>query len=520
MAPIETIAGEPVRAVIFDMDGVVTDTAKAHFAAWKTVLDQVLLDRFGPEFAPFTREDYLRHVDGVPRHDGIRAFLTSRGIELPEGTSDDAGTDTVRGIGALKTRCFRASLAEERVTVFEDTLAFLKALADADVATGVFSASRNAERVLASAGVSGLFGATVSGVESADLGLAPKPNPAQLVETARRLGAQPAATIVVEDATSGAEAGARGRFGAVIGIARDAGAEQHHALRAAGADIVTDDLGRLLLNDGGLRTLSRLPSAWNLLTEFEARARDQPLAIFLDYDGTLTPIVEDHRTAVLGTEMRVALEALSQRQRVAVVSGRDLADVRKRVGLGSIFYAGSHGFDISGPGGIAERPSEAERLLSRIDAAEDEINEAIRDIQGAEVERKLFSIAIHYRQVADGSVANLEAAIERVAAQYDQLGKSRGKKVIEIQPRVAWDKGRAVCWILDNTPLGEGDPMAIYLGDDLTDEDAFQALGRRGVGIALRGSNRLTLGDYALDDVDDVARFLERLTALPAGLSE
>jgi trehalose-phosphatase len=287
-------------------------------------------------------------------------------------------------------------------------------------------------------------------------------------------------------------------------------------LRAAGADLVTSDL-RGLLHNGAPRTLATLPSAWDRRFELEAKAKDRPIAVFLDYDGTLTPIVEDHRAANLSEEMRSALVRLSERHSVAVVSGRDLTDVRGRVDLRNLFYAGSHGFDIAGPGGIAERPSQAERLLGLIDDVEAELRAAIGEVAGAEAERKRFSVAVHYRRVAEADVAALEAAVERVADRHAELGKSRGKKVIEIQPRVAWDKGRAVGWLLDHTPLGAGDPLVLYLGDDLTDEDAFDALGDRGFGIALRGGARLTLADWALEDIDDVGSFLDWLADLATG---
>ena len=253
-----------------------------------------------------------------------------------------------------------------------------------------------------------------------------------------------------------------------------------------------------------------MPSAWDH-NFIPGRA----LAVFLDYDGTLSPIVDDPKAATLSDDMRAAVGRLAERHRVAVVSGRDLADVRDRVGLSDLYYAGSHGFDIAGPGGISERPSEAERLLDRINSVEAALRAATGDISGAEVERKTFSVAAHYRRVAGDDVPAFEAAIEDVAARHPELGKSRGKKVVEFQPRVAWDKGRAVEWILAHTPLGEGDPLPVYIGDDLTDEDAFDALGNCGVSVALRGGARLTLADCALDDVDDVGRFLRHLAKVP-----
>jgi len=231
-------SGDDITAVIFDMDGVVTDTADAHFAAWKQVFDEVL-QACGDD-AAFTLEDYLAHVDGIPRYDGVRQFLRSRGIDLPEGEEDDDGLESVRGIGNRKNRYFHDWLEGNHVPVFDDALKLIDALKKAGIGVGVFSASRNTPQVLESAGIAHLFGATVSGSDAQNLGLSPKPAPDQLEEAARRLGCAPAQAAVLEDAVAGVRAGAAGRFGLVIGVDRQEDSGQHrHALRSNGADLVT-----------------------------------------------------------------------------------------------------------------------------------------------------------------------------------------------------------------------------------------------------------------------------------------
>lgn len=500
-----------VAAVILDMDGVVTDTAQAHFAAWKEVFDDLLAQQ-GDE-RPFSRDEYLAHIDGIPRHDGIRRFLAARGIDLPEGSENDKSVGSVRGIGNLKNDRFHAWLDANRVPVFDDAHDLIDSLKRAGIKVGIFSASRNARRVLQSAGVADAFDATVDGTDAAEHDLAPKPAPDQLVEAARRLGARPRETAVIEDAEAGVEAGASGRFALVIGIDRqeDDGAHRH-ALRAHGADLVTRDLRRVLMPDGsGLKTLDRLPSVWDRLEEVETRLGSHPPAVFLDFDGTLSPIVPDYRDAAIPDATRKAVRRLAERAFVAIISGRDLEDVRARVGIDDAVYAGSHGFDIAGPGGLRERPEAAEGLRGPIDAAEAELREALSGIEGAKIERKTFAIAIHYREVAEGEVSAIEDAVDVIAARHDELRKGRGKKVIELQPRIDWDKGRAVEWLRANTGLGRSDAMPVYLGDDLTDEDAFGALSEEGLLIAVRGDRRPTLADYALTDTDDVCRFIDWL---------
>ena len=506
-----------IAAVIFDMDGVVTDTAEAHFAAWKQVFDEVL--RACGDDAAFTREDYLAHVDGIPRHDGVRAFLRSRGIGMPEGEEGDEGLESVRGIGNRKNRYFHDWLEENRVPVFDDAVALIDGLKKAGIGVGVFSASRNAPRVLESAGIAQLFGATVSGADAQDLDLSPKPAPDQLEEAARRLGCTPAEAAVIEDAVAGVQAGAAGRFGLVIGVDRQEDSGQHrHALRSNGADLVTRDLRRLCLPEaGGLRTLDRLPLVWDRLDDVRDRLGSRPLSVFLDYDGTLSAIVADYRDATIPEDTSSAVARLAQRCPVAVISGRDLADVRARVGLDGVIYAGSHGFDIAGPDGLEERPEEAEGFLRPIEQAASDLREALSGIEGADVERKTFSVAVHYRRAAETAVSAIEDAVDRIVGRHEALRKGRGKKVFEIQPRADWDKGRAVAWLLAHTRLGDGDALPIYLGDDLTDEDAFSALGGAGLCIAVRGDRRATLADYALADPEDVRRFVEWLAGPDMG---
>ena len=317
----------------------------------------------------------------------------------------------------------------------------------------------------------------------------------------------------MEYAISGVKAGAAGRFRLVIGVDRqDDDGHHRHALRADGADLVTRDLRQLLLpGGGGLKTLDRLPPVWDRVDEVNDRLGARPLSVFLDYDGTLSPIVEDYRNATIPEQTRSAVARLSERYPVAVISGRDLDDVRERVGLEDIIYAGSHGFDIAGPDGLEERPDEAEGFLGPLQEADEALRDSLSEIRGADVERKTFSIAVHYRRVAEKDVEKIEDIIDEIVGRQHKLSKRRGKKVFEIHPRADWDKGSAVEWLLAHTRLGENNALALYLGDDLTDEDAFGALSGTGVCFAVRGDRRTTLADYALENTDDVRRFVDWL---------
>lgn len=234
-------------AVIFDMDGVVTQTALVHAAAWKRLFDDHLRERSertGEPFVPFdVATDYRRYVDGMPRYDGVRRFLASRGITLPEGTpADPPDAETVCGLGNRKNRTFLARVAEEGVLPFPTTVTLIRRLRERGIRTAIISASENATDILTAAGVIDLFDVQVDGTDSARLGLAGKPDPAIFLEAARRLGVEPPRAVVVEDALAGVTAGRSGGFGLVVGIDR---VGLGTAMADLGADLVVGDLGEL-----------------------------------------------------------------------------------------------------------------------------------------------------------------------------------------------------------------------------------------------------------------------------------
>ena len=235
-----------IHGVAFDTDGVMTDTASVHSAAWKEMFDEFLARRAessGERTEPFEHGDYLRYVDGRPRYDGVRSFLRARGIELPEGDpSDPPDRETVCGLGNRKDQRFLEMIRNRGVRRFESSVDLVKDLRGRGVRVAVVSASRNMREVLDAAGIRDLFDATVDGVNSERLGLAGKPDPALFLEAAARLGVDPAEAAVVEDATAGVEAGRRGGFALVIGVGRSGDPD---ALLEHGADVVVSDLAEV-----------------------------------------------------------------------------------------------------------------------------------------------------------------------------------------------------------------------------------------------------------------------------------
>lgn len=230
-----------ITACLFDLDGVLTDTAAVHKAAWRAVFDPLLGSH---EQSPFSDDDYLRHVDGKPRLDGVRDFLASRGIELPEGSADDpAGVDTVWGVGTRKNEMLLEKLATDGVDVFPGSVDYLRGVHEAGLRTAVVTASANGEQVISSAGLEPYVEHRVDGVFADREGLPGKPQPDTFLAAARLLGVEPAAAAVFEDAQAGVTAGRAGAFGFVVGVNRH---DQADALRDAGADVVVDDLAELL----------------------------------------------------------------------------------------------------------------------------------------------------------------------------------------------------------------------------------------------------------------------------------
>ena len=234
---------DDIRACLFDLDGVLTQTAKVHQAAWKRTFDEFLRGR-DPNAAEFSQDDYNRFVDGKPREDGVRDFLASRGMTLPEG-SDDDGPDaaTVRGVATRKNELLLRELDEHGVQVYEGSMRYLRAVKDAGLATAVVTASANGEQVVAAGGFADLIDARVDGVVAKRDGLRGKPAPDSFLAGARALGVAPAQAVVFEDALSGVAAGRAGDFGFVVGVDR---VGQADGLRERGADVVVTDLEQLL----------------------------------------------------------------------------------------------------------------------------------------------------------------------------------------------------------------------------------------------------------------------------------
>jgi len=227
-------------------------------------------------------------------------------------------------------------------------------------------------------------------------------------------------------------------------------------------------------------------------------------AVFLDFDGTLSPIVGQPRLATLPEDTRAVMERLARRYPMAILSGREREDVASRVGIEGLSYGGSHGFDIACPGIRYEAGEGIPEQIERTAAA---LRRELDGIEGVLIEPKRFTIAIHFRLARREDLPRIERAVDALA--HSGLRKGHGKEHFELRPDLDWDKGKALLWILD--ALNLSDTVPLFLGDDFTDEDAFRAIQESGIGILVAEKPRPTAASYFLRDPGEVRRFLEWL---------
>lgn len=510
-------------ALLFDLDGVITKTAQIHSLSWKKLFDDYIsaTDRI-PEKdkRPFDlKYDYRTYVDGKPRYEGVKSFLESRGILLPYGEPEDSPEEeTICGLGNRKNKYFRNFLKKNRVALHHGARELLLLLKQKGFKTAVVTSSKNCSIVLKAAGLENLFDVQVDGRIAAHLKLKGKPAPDTFLEASTQLYVKPKRSIVFEDALAGIEAGRAGNFGCVIGVDRGG---QKKALEERGADLVIDDLAALAVEGETvvvIQTMGEIPSAMMLLPYIEEKLQSHNFFVALDYDGTLTPIVERPEMALLSPEMRVTLKRLAEQYPVAIISGRDVRDIKNFIKLHTVIYAGSHGFDISSPPGMNLDFQIGREYLPILDRVQRSLEKSVEKIEGALLERKKFSLALHYRLVAESRVKDVESLVDKVLDHEPKLRKGLGKKVFELKPDLDWDKGRALIWLIEAMGLEVEKTLPLYIGDDITDEDAFKTLQSIGIGIVVKDGERKreSMAEYCLEDTTEVREFLQKLVKLPS----
>jgi alpha,alpha-trehalase len=503
-----------IKGVIFDMDGVVTQTAVLHFKAWKEIIDKLLYKITNYNIKPFSENEYFHYLDGMPRIDGMRNFLSARGFGMNKLEDLYESIDAcVQEACENKNRLLLSMLTEEKVEYFEDTIEFIKFLLKHNYLIAIISSSKNCKQILKNAKIDDLFPVCVDGILSEELGLQGKPDPAIFLEAAKRLNLAPHECIIVEDALAGVKAGKIGGFGGVIAL--DRRNRLHDEFAELDPDYILPDLSSKqtqLYHRLEKIKKGHLESAFNIVPLlFDLLNNKTELVIFLDYDGTLTPIVGRPEHAVLSSAMHECLSQLSQHYLTIIISGRELANLKSHVNIPHIFYSGNHGFECEGPEQYNLTYQIGNEYIDDVNAVYQELYALFKNIKGCIVENKKFSLSVHYRLVNENLYEFISQQIDNALLNYPNLIRHYGKKVFEVHPNIQWNKGIAAAHILKQFKTKNNAIVPIYIGDDITDEDAFKKLGFRGITIKVTGEPLKTQAHYFLNSPMEVQEFLVHL---------
>ena len=390
MSPPVVIDPRYHDAVIFDLYGVLTDAASVQRVAWASLFNDYLVRQPGHEgehHSPFTDDDYWQLVDGKPRPDGVADFLGSRGISLPRGIPSDAGDATICGL-ANRQRQVCADLLDREVPLFGAMVTLARNVRDIDVPTAVHSSSSSPYQSSKLSGVDSLLDVYIDETAAEELRFAENPglvDPAEashVLDAAHGLGVLPRRTVFVGDTEAGLSAGRDAGFALVIGVDRTGNAGE---LIQQGADVVVADLADIVVRTGDKR-ISEIPNAMKSYGQLAGIATGRESVLFLNYDVALSQIVFDPGAVALVDGAAQALRSLADVSPVVVISGRDIADIRSRVGIPGIWYAGGHGFELVGPDGSHREHEAGAAAVPVLAGAADELRDILEQIPGVRVQ--------------------------------------------------------------------------------------------------------------------------------------
>ncbi|HZH74028.1 MAG TPA: trehalose-phosphatase [Mariniphaga sp.] len=501
-----------MKALIIDMSEVIVRTAAINKTAWEAIINEYFRLNKLPQ--SFSEEDYHKWFEGKPRFDRVKQFFNSYNINLHFGSQNEpADFNTICGLEKKKSKLFSHLLREGHLHVYEKAVAQIRAWKEKGIKTAIVSSDENFKKALKRSELKDLFDIKIDGHASRKMGFKEKPEADLYLEAVKELGYPPESCILFDDTVAGVQAGSKANFGLVVGVNRRQNKKQ---LSEGGADIVIDNFDELdLYNDPDIKlwfSQPTLPFASQYVRIMEAVSQKTPV-LFLDYDGTLTPIVQNPDDAVISEEMKNVLKDCASVFTVAAVSGRDMDDLQQKIGLNELIYAGSHGFRISGPDGLYHEHEKTREILPLLDQFEKDLQlEFNNKIKGVQFERKRYAIAIHYRNASMEDYPEIKKKVIKLLQGSESLKMDEGKKIIEVKPAIEWDKGKAVLWILEKLGLTDKNKyIPIYIGDDTTDEDAYKSLTGWGLGIQVGPGAESSAAQYRIKNVYQVRILLKEL---------
>lgn len=485
-----------MKGIVFDLDGVLTNTAKLHAAAWEKVFNEFLSDR-GEK--PFVRgEDYRRYLDGKPREDGIRSFLNSREITVNE--------NLISTLGKKKNEYYLEYLHAWGPMLIEDSFSFVLRMFHNSIPMAVVSSSRNASLILKQTGLDRFIKILVDPSRDESEKLDGKPSPDYFLKACELMKVSPLECYMVEDAISGIEAGVKAKFKKVIGIKVTNDPLGMQELKTAGANEVVSSLWDI----SGLEDILRIQDAYRSFDHLFLHKNNYFL--FLDFDGTISEIVEDPSEARPVSGVTEIISKLAERMPVCIITGRDTPVIRNLIKLPHIYYSGCHGFEISGPGNYHFDLKEARELIPLFDEAQDYFSHEFDLLEGIVIERKKFGLAFHYRKIHDEKTVNeIVQKVQDYCQGHQEFKLKPGEEVIEMLPNIDWDKGKSLQKLYDVLKLSRSELPPLYFGDGQTDEDAFREMLTWGEPVLVGAQQKPTLARHHLNGPKETKRFLEKI---------
>ena len=512
MAHENTSAENSLKAVIFDIDSIL-DTAWVHQTAWKTTIDEFLQTGYNDQ-PVMTEDEYDRFFVRKPRYERIKNLLESRQITLSYGGDEDSpGQKSIGALENQKAKIFNEILLTAEVKLIDKVIRRITEWKNSGIKTAVVSLDENFRNVSCTEEIRRLFDIMIDATTAKKTGLKDKPEADLFMEAVRQLGLAPEQCAVFDSTVGGLRAASKANFGLVAGIPGD---HNNRELNENGADVVIDEFDAFdLLNDQEVQARFRqpFPRFASEYTKIGEIVQGKTPVIFLDFDGTLTPIVKHPEDAYLSDEMQEIIKACAARLKVAVVSGRDMDDLKKRVMLDNVIYAGSHGFRISGPGGLYREHEKTAEILPLLDDTEQKLEQLFSGrFKGVKIERKRYAIAVHFRNAAKEDIPGIREKVFEFVDNTAGLKTGEGKMIIELKPDIEWHKGKAVKWILEKLGMDDRSSyLPVYIGDDVTDEDAYKELADEGISIQVGPGAEPSAARFRLRNIYHVRILLKEL---------